>query len=111
VYSVRIVKLLLDVAQLKFSTTEPSVDTIVDLVNGNKENDGLGSLLYLWSGTSTYSSLAAETYTCSVETDCDDTISVISQIIQYKYVVCLFKEYFQFLNKLYNLTRFVADYA
>jgi hypothetical protein len=41
-------------------------------------NDGLGSLLYLWSGTSTYSSLAAEIYTCSVETDCDDTISVIS---------------------------------
>ena len=56
----------------------PSVDTIGDLANGNKENDGLGSLLYLWSGTSTYSSLAAEIYTCSVETDCDDTISVIS---------------------------------
>ena len=55
-----------------------SVDTIGDLANGNKENDGLGSLLYLWSGTSTYSSLAAEIYTCSVETDCDDTISVIS---------------------------------
>jgi hypothetical protein len=31
-----------------------------------------------WSGTSTYYSLAAEIYTCSVETDCDDTISVIS---------------------------------
>ena len=56
----------------------PSVDTIGDLANGNKENDGLGSLLYIWSGTSTYSSLAAEIYTCSVETDCDDTISVIS---------------------------------
>jgi hypothetical protein len=63
---------------LNYLFFHPSVDTIGDLANGNKENDGLGSLLYLWSGTSTYSSLAAEIYTCSVETDCDDTISVIS---------------------------------
>jgi hypothetical protein len=54
-----------------------------NLANGNKENDGLRSLLYLWSGTSTYSFLAAEIYTCSVETDCDDTISVISLDFRY----------------------------
>ena len=35
--------------------------------------------MYVWSGTTnSYPVLPAATYTCSVETDCNDTISVIS---------------------------------
>ncbi|XP_052088674.1 histone-lysine N-methyltransferase, H3 lysine-79 specific-like isoform X2 [Mytilus californianus] len=55
------------------------VDTITPLNNGNKQNDGQGSTLYLWSGdSSTYSELTVATRTCSVETDCDGEISVLS---------------------------------
>ncbi|XP_071134370.1 uncharacterized protein [Mytilus edulis] len=55
------------------------VNNITPLNNGNKQNNGQGSTLYLWSGdSSTYSELTVATYTCSVETDCDGKISVLS---------------------------------
>ncbi|XP_076077314.1 uncharacterized protein LOC143047876 [Mytilus galloprovincialis] len=55
------------------------VNNITPLNNGNKQNNGQGSTLYLWSGdTSTYSELTVATHTCSVETDCDGKISVLS---------------------------------
>ncbi|CAC5386716.1 unnamed protein product [Mytilus coruscus] len=55
------------------------VNNITPLNNGNKQNNGQGSTLYLWSGDSTtYSELTVATRTCSVETDCDGEISVLS---------------------------------
>lgn len=55
------------------------VNDITPLNNGNKQNNGQGSTLYLWSGdSSSYSELTVATHTCSVETDCDGQISVLS---------------------------------
>lgn len=60
----------------RFSFT---VNQIGKLADAEKHNDGQGSLLYVWSGaTNSYPVLPATTYVCSVETDCNDTISIIS---------------------------------
>lgn len=56
-----------------------TVSKIVPLNGDPKDNDGQGSTLYLWSGdTISYQPLTTTNHQCSVETDCDDTIRVIS---------------------------------
>lgn len=55
-----------------------TVSKIVSINGDPKTNDGQGSTLYLWSGDTTYQPLTSTDHQCSIETDCDDTISVIS---------------------------------
>lgn len=62
------------------------MDDIVHLNGGRRENDGQGSALYLSCGSDiSYTNLSVGNYTCSVETDCDDTLTLTSLDFRFSY--------------------------
>jgi hypothetical protein len=64
----------------------PPVDSIGTLSSANKRNDGQGSLLHLWGKGDVYGTLPTGQFSCSIETDCNDSIYVISMDFRFQNV-------------------------